>query len=222
MEGERYSSYRLLRSVKNRFGSTDELGVFEMSESGLQVVSNPSEMFLSEHNFDSEILAGLAVAVIVDGSRAFLVEIQALCVSGSSVTRHVNGLQENRAGMIISVLMKQAGLKLQDNAIFINVVSGFKLTETAGDLAVAAAICSSFMEFPIPHDIAFIGEIGLGGELRSVPRMDKRVIAVAKLGYKKCIIPKAAEKLLSALDLDILILGCRNLKEVINVVFQAN
>ncbi|KAG1335335.1 DNA repair protein RadA [Cocos nucifera] len=238
--GERCSSYRLLRSVKNRFGSTDEsslfqgmqislrakwmrnpkykiywggvkskLGVFEMSESGLQAVSNPSEMFLSEYNSDSEILAGLAVAVIVDGSRAFVVEVQALCVSGSSVTRHVNGLQENRADMIIS-------------AIFLNVVSGFKLTETAGDLAVAAAICSSFMEFPIPHDIAFIGEIGLGGELRTVPRMDKRVIAVAKLGFKKCVIPKAAEKLLSALDLDILILGCRNLKQVINVVFQAN
>ncbi|XP_072998824.1 uncharacterized protein [Typha latifolia] len=220
MEGERYSSYRLLRAVKNRFGSIDELGVFEMSESGLQAVSNPSDIFLSENNSDSEILAGLAVAVVVDGSRTFLLEVQALCVSGSSVAGHVNGIQPGRADMIISVLMKQAGLKLQGNAIFLNVVSGFKLTETAGDLAIAAAICSSFLELPIPNDIAFIGEVGLGGELRSVPRMDKRVIAVSKLGYKKCVVPRTAEKLLVALNLDIAILGCKNLKEVINTVFN--
>ncbi|XP_065016658.1 uncharacterized protein LOC103991350 isoform X2 [Musa acuminata AAA Group] len=169
MEGERYSSYRLLRSVKNRFGSTDE----------------------------------------------------ALCVSDpSSVSRYANGIKASRADMIIAVLMKQAGLKLQGNAIFLNVVSGFNLTETAGDLAIAAAICSSFLEFPIPNDIAFIGEVGLGGELRAVPRMDKRVIAVAKLGFKRCVIPKAAERTLTSLNLDITILGCKNLKEVINTVFQ--
>uniref|UniRef100_A0A2P2JNM0 RecA family profile 1 domain-containing protein n=1 Tax=Rhizophora mucronata TaxID=61149 RepID=A0A2P2JNM0_RHIMU len=142
MEGEKYSSHRLLRPVKNRFGSTDELGVFQMSESGLQAVSNPSEMFLSEYHSNSEFVVGLAVAVIMDGSRSFLIEIQALCAPGSSVSRHVNGIQESRADMIISVLKKQAGLMLQENAIFLNVVSGLKLTETAGDLAIAAAICS--------------------------------------------------------------------------------
>lgn len=220
LEGERYSSYRLLRSVKNRFGSTDELGVFEMSESGLEAVSNPSEIFLTEQYSDSEILAGLAVAVIVDGSRTFVIEIQALCASGSSAIRHVDGVREGRANMIIAVLMKQAGLKLQDSAIFLNVVSGFKITETAGDLAIAAAICSSFLELAIPHDVAFIGEIGLGGELRAVSRMDKRVIAVAKLGYKKCVIPKTAEKSLAGLNLDITILGCRTVKEVINIIFH--
>eukprot|EP00268_Persea_americana_P053722 TRINITY_DN6109_c0_g1_i7.p1 TRINITY_DN6109_c0_g1~~TRINITY_DN6109_c0_g1_i7.p1 ORF type:complete len:119 (-),score=25.96 TRINITY_DN6109_c0_g1_i7:651-1007(-) len=117
--------------------------------------------------------------------------------------------------------MKQAGLKLQDSSIFLNVVSGINLKETAGDLAVAAAICSSFFEFPIPTDVAFIGEIGLGGELRTVPRMDKRVVTVSKLGYKRCIIPKSAEKLLTGLDLEegLQIVGCRNLKEVINGVF---
>nr|XP_023912106.1 uncharacterized protein LOC112023714 isoform X2 [Quercus suber] len=167
MEGEKYSSYRLLRSLKNRFGSTDELGVFEMSQSGLQAVSNPSEMFLSDQYSDSEYLAGLAVAVIMDGSRTFLIEVQALCASGSIASRQVNGIQASRADMIISVLMKQTGLKLQENAIFLNVVSGVKLSETAGDLAVAAAICSSFLEFPIPNNIAFIGEVGLGGELRT-------------------------------------------------------
>ncbi|TMW90576.1 hypothetical protein EJD97_015524 [Solanum chilense] len=221
MEGEKCSSHRLLRSVKNRFGSTDELGVFEMSQSGLQAVSNPSEMFLSEQQSDSEFLAGLAVTVIMDGSRAFLIEIQALCVAGSSVSRQVNGVQAGRAEMIISVLIKQAGLKLQENGVFLNVVSGVSLSETAGDLAVAAAICSSFLEFPLPVGIAFIGEIGLGGEIRTVPRMDKRINTVVKLGYKKCIIPKSAETLLSALDLgDTEIVACRNLKEMINIVFR--
>ncbi|KAG0499259.1 hypothetical protein HPP92_003950 [Vanilla planifolia] len=219
--GERYSLYRLLRSVKNRFGSTDELGLLEMTEFGLQAVSNPSEMFLSENYFDSDILAGLALAIVVDGSRTFVIEIQALCVHGSSVARHVNGIQESRADMIISVLMKQAGLKLHENAIFLNVVSGFKLTETAGDLAVAAAICSSFLEVPIPHDVAFVGEIGLGGELRMVPRVEKRLIAAAKLGFKRCIVPKAAETLLSSLDSGITALGCRTLKDVINLVFSS-
>ncbi|KAJ8535894.1 hypothetical protein K7X08_034295 [Anisodus acutangulus] len=221
MEGEKCSSHRLLRSVKNRFGSTDELGVFEMSQSGLQAVSNPSEMFLSEQQSDSEFLAGLAVTVIMDGSRAFLIEIQALCVAGSSVSRQVNGVQAGRAEMIIAVLIKQAGLKLQENGVFLNVVSGVSLSETAGDLAVAAAICSSFLEFPLPVGIAFIGEIGLGGEIRMVPRMDKRINTVAKLGYKKCIIPKSAETSLSALDLgDTEIVACRNLKEMINIVFR--
>ncbi|KAL3375563.1 hypothetical protein AABB24_006830 [Solanum stoloniferum] len=221
MEGEKCSSHRLLRSVKNRFGSTDELGVFEMSQSGLQAVSNPSEMFLSEQQSDSEFLAGLAVTVIMDGSRAFLIEIQALCVAGSSVSRQVNGVQAGRAEMIISVLIKQAGLKLQENGVFLNVVSGVSLSETAGDLAVAAAICSSFLEFPLPVGIAFIGEIGLGGEIRTVPRMDKRINTVVKLGYKKCIIPKSAETSLSALDLgDTEIVACRNLKEMINIVFR--
>ncbi|KAA8541730.1 hypothetical protein F0562_022882 [Nyssa sinensis] len=220
MEGEKYSSHRLLRSLKNRFGTTDELGVFEMSQSGLQAVSNPSEMFLSEEHLDAEFLAGLAVAAIMDGSRTFLIEIQALCVAGSSISRQVNGVRANRADMIISVLTKQAGLKLQENGIFLNVVSGVTLTETAGDLAIAAAICSSFLEFPIPNSMAFIGEIGLGGELRMVPRMEKRIITVAKMGYKKCVIPKSAEKSLSALDLgEMKILGCKNLKEMINSVF---
>ncbi|KAJ3683644.1 hypothetical protein LUZ60_013871 [Juncus effusus] len=220
MEGERYSAYRLLRSVKNRFGSTDELGVFEMSETGLQAVSNPSEMFLTEQNPDSEILAGLAIGVMIDGSRTFVIEVQALCVAGTSNMRRVNGIDPSRADLIISVLMKQACLKLHDNAIFLNVVSGIKLSETAGDLAIAAAICSSFLESPIPNDVAFIGEIGLGGELRTVPRMDKRIIAVAKLGYKRCVVPKMSEKMIGGLDLDIEILVCKNLKEMIGIIFS--
>ncbi|XP_058180856.1 uncharacterized protein LOC131299238 [Rhododendron vialii] len=222
MEGEKFSSHRLLRSVKNRFGSTDELGVFEMSQLGLQAVSNPSEMFLSEQQSDSEVLAGLAVAAMMDGSRTFLIEIQALCVSGSSGSRQVNGVQASRADMIISVLKKQAGLKLQEHGIYLNVVSGVTLSETAGDLAVAAAICSSFLEFPIPNNVAFIGEIGLGGELRGVPRMEKRLNTVAKLGYKKCIVAESAQKSLAGLAYEgMTIVRCRNLKEMINTVFTS-
>ncbi|WCJ39694.1 DNA repair protein RadA [Euphorbia peplus] len=220
LEGEKHSTHRLLRPVKNRFGSTDELGVFEMSQSGLQAVANPSEIFLSEQYTGSEILVGLAVAVVMDGSRSFLIEIQALCTTGSSVSRQVNGIQAGRADMIISVVKKQAGLMLQENAIFLNVVSGITLTETAGDVAVAAAICSSFLEMPIPKDVAFIGEIGLGGELRTVPLMEKRVNTVAKIGYKMCIVPKSAEKYLSNLaSEEIKIIGCVNLREMIDAVF---
>ncbi|CAJ1951054.1 unnamed protein product [Sphenostylis stenocarpa] len=237
INGEKCSSHRMLRAVKNRFGSTDELGVFEMSHSGLQAVSNASEMFLSEQHLDSEILAGLAVAVIMDGSRTFLIEIQALCLSSSTGSRQVNGIQLNRADMIISVLIKQAGLRLREHAVFLNVVSGLTLTETAGDLAIAAAICSSqvehivallllflpCLEIPIPNDIAFIGEIGLGGELRMVHRMDKRVYTVAKLGFRMCIVPKVAEKALGTEGLEKMkVVGCRNLKEIFNLVRLIN
>ncbi|KAG6398039.1 hypothetical protein SASPL_139489 [Salvia splendens] len=239
--GEKCSSHRLLRSVKNRFGSTEELGVFKMSQSGLQGIMNPSEMFLADPHSDSDYLAGLAVAVIMDGSRAFLIEVQAmflfnlirctaLCVAGSSsVVRHVNGVQGSRADMIISVIIKQAGLKLQENGIFLNVVSGVSLTETAGDLAIAAAICSRhgfyFLESPIPRGIAFIAEVGLGGELRMVAQLEKRVSTVAKLGYTKCIVPKLAANSLSEMQGGqeaMEIVGCNNLKEMINSVFTSN
>ncbi|KAH9300269.1 hypothetical protein KI387_011852, partial [Taxus chinensis] len=167
MEGERLYSHRLLRAVKNRFGSIDEIGVLEMAQTGLQAVVNPSELYLGERNFDQQVLAGLAVAVIIDGSRPFLIETQALCCAGVSLSRRYNGLQESRADMIIAVLIKQVGLKLQNQAVFLNVVGGLRLNEPAGDLAIAASVCSSFLEIPIPTGIAFIGEIGLGGELRT-------------------------------------------------------
>ncbi|XP_074285360.1 uncharacterized protein LOC141610943 isoform X1 [Silene latifolia] len=220
LEGEKHPSHRLLHSVKNRFGSIDELGVFEMSESGLEAVSNPSEMFLSEEHSDSENLVGLAVAVIIDGSLSFLVKVQALCVSRPGVSRLANGVQLSRAGLILSVLKNQLGLKLDDHSIFLNVINGVSLTETSGDLAVAVAICSSFLEFPLPNRVAFIGEIGLGGELLMVPRIEKRVITLAKFGYKKCVVPESAEKALGAISSEIQIVGCKNLKEVLAKVFR--
>ncbi|KAH1207506.1 DNA repair protein RadA [Glycine max] len=224
MEGEKYSPYRMLRAVKNRFGSTDELAVLEMSQSGLQVVSNASEMFLTQQHSDSNVLAGLAIAVIMDGSRTFLIEIQALCLTHCPVSSSLsNGINANKANIIKCVLIKQTGLHLQDNAMFLNVVSGMTVTETAGDLAIAAAICSSFLEFPIPEGTAFIGEIGLGGELRMVPRIEKRVNTLVKLGYRMCVVPKQAEKLLETEGLGKMkVVGCKDLKEVINAVFSRN
>eukprot|EP01018_Ginkgo_biloba_P001511 Gb_17819 [translate_table: standard] len=221
MEGERLLSHRLLRAVKNRFGSTDEIGVLEMVKSGLQAVTNPSELYLGERNTDPEVLAGVAVTVTIDGSRPFLIETQALCSSGVSITRRFNGVKESRADMIIAVLIKQAGLKLQDSAIYLNVVGGVRLEETAADLAIAASICSSFLEIPIPCDMAFIGEIGLGGELRTIGRMDRRINELAKLGFTKCIIPKSTEKSINGLAWEgISIISCKNVKEVINTIFQ--
>ncbi|KAL2925083.1 DNA repair protein RadA [Bienertia sinuspersici] len=243
--GEKHSSHRLLRSVKNRFGSTDEacfsystcgseLGVFDMSESGLQAVSNPSQMFLSEVHSESELLAGLAVAVIMDGSRTFLIEIQvvgalmqfylqALYVPDSS-GRHYNGVPTSRADMIISVLKKQAGLKMQDSVIMLFVTSLIALLEYLSPKLLEILLSSfafSYLELPIPNHVAFIGEIGLGGELRMVPRIEKRVINLAKLGYKMCIVPKLAEKALAALNLEGLqVVGCNNLKAVIDEVFR--
>ncbi|KAG4955446.1 hypothetical protein JHK85_041826 [Glycine max] len=211
MEGEKYSPYRMLRAVKNRFGSTDELAVLEMSQSGLQVVSNASEMFLTQQHSDSNVLAGLAIAVIMDGSRTFLIEIQALCLTHCPVSSSLsNGINANKANIIKC-------------AVFLNVVSGMTVTETAGDLAIAAAICSSFLEFPIPEGTAFIGEIGLGGELRMVPRIEKRVNTLVKLGYRMCVVPKQAEKLLETEGLGKMkVVGCKDLKEVINAVFSRN
>ncbi|KAG5104178.1 hypothetical protein JHK82_041148 [Glycine max] len=211
MEGEKYSPYRMLRAVKNRFGSTDELAVLEMSQSGLQVVSNASEMFLTQQHSDSNVLAGLAIAVIMDGSRTFLIEIQALCLTHCPVSSSLsNGINANKANIIKC-------------AMFLNVVSGMTVTETAGDLAIAAAICSSFLEFPIPEGTAFIGEIGLGGELRMVPRIEKRVNTLVKLGYRMCVVPKQAEKLLETEGLGKMkVVGCKDLKEVINAVFSRN
>ncbi|KAG6395762.1 hypothetical protein SASPL_141886 [Salvia splendens] len=223
VDGEKLSSHRLLRSVKNRFGSTEELGVFKMSQSGLQGIFNPSEMFLADPHSDSDYLAGLAVAVIMDGSRAFLIEVQAmflsilyvaqliwaLCVAGSSsVVRHVNGVQGSRADMIISVIIKQAGLKLQENVMIFILIPAL-----------------SFLESPIPRGIAFIAEVGLGGELRMVAQLEKRVSTVAKLGYKKCIVPKLAANSLSEMQEGpeaMEIVGCNNLKEMINSVFTSN
>ncbi|XP_074285372.1 uncharacterized protein LOC141610951 [Silene latifolia] len=206
LDGEKHSSRRILRLEKNRFGSTDELGVFEMSNSGLKAVSNPSEMFLREEHSDSERFIGHAIA--------------ALCVPELGASTDVNGVQLSRARFIASVLRQQARLELENHSISLNIINGVSLKETSGDLAVAATICSSFMELPLPNDMAFIGEIGLGGELITVPKIEKSVNTLAKLGYKTCVIPESAVKALEGLSSKIQIIGCKNLKQVIDKVFK--
>ncbi len=189
LEGERFHSYRLLRSVKNRFGSTDEVGVFEMSGQGMLEVSNPSEAFLSERSEGT----GSAIAVTLEGTRPLLVEIQALTSTTSFglPRRTANGIDFNRLLLLAAVLSKRMGLRLYDQDIFVNVVGGLRINEPAVDLSVAVAIASSFRDAPVVHDLAIMGEIGLSGELRSISQVPKRLNEAARLGFKRCLLPQS-------------------------------
>jgi DNA repair protein RadA/Sms len=188
MEGDRFHAYRLLRSVKNRFGSTHEVGVFEMTELGMVEVANPSEAFLAERLPDS---AGSAIAVTMEGTRPLLVEIQALASTTSFglPRRTANGIDFNRLLLLVAVLTKRVGLRLFDQDVFINVVGGLRVNEPAADLAVALAIASSFQNAPLPADLAAIGEVGLSGEVRAVSHLSQRLNEAAKLGFGRCIVP---------------------------------
>jgi DNA repair protein RadA/Sms len=190
LEGDRFQAYRLLRSVKNRFGATAEVGVFEMQEHGLVEVTNPSEAFLAERMIHSP---GSAVAVTMEGTRPLLVEIQGLTSPTQFVNarRTPNGVDFNRLLMITAVLTRRVGLKLAEQDIFVNVVGGIQIDEPAADLAVAAAITSSSKDISVRAEAVLIGEIGLAGELRMPGQMQARVREAAKLGFKTAIVPKA-------------------------------
>ena len=188
-EGERYSSYRVLRANKNRFGSTNEIGVFEMTASGLQEVLNPSEIFLCERPADS---SGSVVVPIIEGTRPFLVEIQGL-VSRSAfgmVRQKAQGFDVNRLGVLAAVLEKRLGLNLGDKDIFLNVVGGVKVMDPAADLGVSLAVASALLDKVVPHDTAILGEVGLLAEVRSVGQIVSRVKEAEKLGFTRCIVPK--------------------------------
>ena len=191
-EGERHLSYRVLRAVKNRFGSTNEIGVFDMTEDGLAEVKNPSEMFLSGK---PENAPGSAIFCTMEGTRPMLCELQALTSATcfGMPRRTATGFDYNRLNMLIAVLEKRVGLNLSNQDVYINVVGGLKVTEPAADLAVCVSVASSFRNFAIPEDTALIGEIGLTGELRSVGHIEKRIKEAEKLGFKNIIIPKANE-----------------------------
>jgi DNA repair protein RadA/Sms len=187
-EGERYSSYRVLRAIKNRFGSTNEIGVFEMTGEGLAQVENPSQLFLSERAHNA---AGSVIVPVLEGSRPFLVEIQGL-VSRSSfgmVRQKAQGFDANRLAMLVAVLEKRMGLNLQDKDIFLNVVGGVRVMDPAADLAVCLAIASSLLERPVSSDAVVLGEVGLSSEIRSVSQLAIRLNEAAKLGFKRCIVP---------------------------------
>jgi len=187
-EGDRFSTYRILRAVKNRFGSTNEIGVFEMTPSGLKDVRNPSEIFLSERPKD---VSGSVVTSVLEGSRPLLVEIQAL-VSKSGfgyARRRAEGFDYNRLSLLVAVLEKRIGLELFAEDIFINVAGGIKIEDPAADLAVAMAINSAFKEQIVMDDMLVLGEIGLAGEIRSISQAVLRINEAEKLGFKHCILP---------------------------------
>src|SRR5215211_1026163 len=190
LEGDRYHQYRILRAVKNRFGSTDEVGVFEMADAGLREVRNPSEAFLEERSGNA---AGSTVAVTMEGSRPILVEVQALTSSTAYglPRRSANGLDANRLQLLVAVLQKRVGLSLGSQDIYANVVGGLKIAEPAADLAVALAIGSSVRERQVDPGTVAVGEIGLSGELRSVNQLDRRVNEARRLGFSRVIVPSA-------------------------------
>ena len=186
-EGDNRGTYRLLRSIKNRFGSTSEIAVFKMTGTGLVEIPNPSEMLIPMH---SDSLSGAAVGVILDGTRPFLIEVQALVSSAAYGTpqRSATGFDSRRLNMLLAVLEKRAGFKLGVKDVFLNMAGGLKISETACDLAVISAVLSSNIDCPIPPDVCFAGEVGLSGEIRPVPQTDRRVAEASRLQYKKIFI----------------------------------
>ena len=188
-EGERTQSYRLLRAIKNRYGSTNEIGVFEMSDAGLKEVPNPSEMFLSGRPVG---VSGCCIGCVMEGTRPILAEVQALVTkSGYSAPRRTStGFDFARLAIIIAVLEKRAGLFYGTLDVYVNVVGGFRLDEPAADLPVALALFSSYLDSPISEKIAAFGEIGLGGEIRGISNISQRIAEAQRLGFETCIIPK--------------------------------
>ena len=188
-EGDRQYLYRILRTIKNRFGSTSEIGIYEMVTRGLREVRNPSEMLLSD-NRDEE-MSGIAIGVTIEGARPFLVEVQALVSSAAYGTpqRAVTGFDQRRLNMLLAVLEKRARFKLGQKDVFLNMAGGLKIVDPAIDLAVVAAVMSSNFDLTIPRHTAFVGEVGLSGEIRTVTRMEQRVAEAAKLGFETIYIP---------------------------------
>ena len=198
-EGERHMAYRILRAAKNRFGATNEIGVFEMEDGGLAEVPNPSEALLSGRPTDSP---GTCVTCVMEGARPVLAEVQALVVPSSlgNPRRVSNGFDYNRAMLLLAVLEKRGGLLLNSCDAYFNVIGGLSLDEPAADLATMIAIASSFRDKPVPSDLAAIGEIGLTGELRAVSSLGQRLSEVRRLGFTKCLIPKRTQGKLVAPD----------------------
>ena len=194
LEGEPFSSYRLLRGVKNRFGSTNEVGIFEMKSNGLIEVDNPSQTFLAER---AQETVGSAVVPTLEGTRPLLVEVQALTsVSTYGPPRRIaNGIDFNRLLLITAVLTKRAGLALGNQDILVNVAGGLKINEPAADLGVALAIASSLRNAAVDPGLVSVGELGLSGELRAVPHIEKRLSEAAKLGFKRCLLPRTRQKI---------------------------
>ena len=216
-EGERNHVFRILRAVKNRFGSTNEIGVFEMKESGLEEVANPSAVFLSERSANNP---GSVVTASMEGTRPILVEIQALA-SGTSLgtpRRTILGLDPNRVALLVAVMEKQLGLQLIGHDIFMNVAGGVKIDEPAVDLGIVSVVASSFLDKPIPEGTAVFGEVGLTGEIRAIGHVETRVEETRKMGFRKCLVPQHNLKRMVEID-GIQVVGVRTITEAVDTLF---
>jgi DNA repair protein RadA/Sms len=216
-EGDKGHPYRILRAVKNRFGSTNEIGVFEMKSLGLEEVSNPSELFLSERPSNT---AGSVVVSSIEGTRPILVELQAL-ISPTNFglpRRMAIGVDPNRVSLLLAVLEKRAGLQLQGQDVFINVVGGMQIDEPAVDLGIVAAVASGFRERPLDPKILVLGEVGLGGEVRAIHQADARLREAAKMGFKQCLLPDRNRMRLDGVD-GIDVIGVGHIRQALEILF---
>lgn len=218
-EGDRNYMYRILRAHKNRFGSTDEIAIYEMQSSGLREVTNPSEMLLSHTDME---LSGVAVSATIEGIRPFLIEVQAL-VSTSAYgvpQRSATGFDIRRMNMLLAVLEKRAGFKLPQKDVFLNIAGGLRVNDPAIDLAVISSVLSSNLDLAIPSNICMTGEIGLSGEIRPVMRVDQRISEAEKLGFKRIIIPDFNSGMIDKKKYKIEILGASKVDEAFKILFK--
>lgn len=214
-EGEKNGPYRLLRAAKNRFGSTNEVGVFEMYDKGLREIPNPSEMLLSGRPKGA---SGTCVACAMEGSRPILAEVQALAARSflNVPRRTTDGFDYNRAALLVAVLEKRGGLRLSDCDIYLNVIGGLNIDEPGSDLPVVIAIASSFRDTPVADDLTAVGEVGLTGEIRMVSNLEQRLTEIARLGFRKCVIPRHGTDKLRPPE-GIQLLRVRNVREAIEI-----
>ena len=217
-EGDQHYMYRLLRSVKNRFGSTSELGIYEMEQTGLRQVSNPSELLLTD---DHDGLSGVAISSAIEGVRPFLVETQALVSSAAYGTpqRSATGFDQRRLNMLLAVLEKRVGFKLMQKDVFLNIAGGLRVTDMAMDLSVIAAVLSSNVDTPIEEGWCMAGEVGLSGEVRPVARIEQRIREAEKLGFHHIIIPKYNLSGLNRKKIDIELVPVRKVEEALRALF---
>ncbi len=218
-EGDRNHLYRIIRATKNRFGSTSELGIFEMNNKGLREVSNPSEMLLSQN---TENMSGVAVSATIEGIRPFLIEVQALVSTAAYGTpqRNSTGFNVRRLNMLLAVLEKRAKFQLASKDVFLNIAGGLKVDDPGTDLSIVCSILSSNVDMALPKDICFAGEIGLSGEIRPVTRVEQRISEAAKLGFKKIYISKFNKKGINFSKFDIEVFEASKVEEVFRALFK--
>ncbi len=217
-EGERTHSYRVLRGIKNRFGSTNEIGIFEMTHLGLKEVLNPSEVFLSQRNYGA---SGCVISSAIEGTRPILIEVQALVTPTSYgiPQRTAMGIDYKRLSILIAVLEKKSGIQLSKADIFLNIAGGVRIDEPAIDLASAMSIISSFRDIPVDSETVVLGEVGLSGEVRTISYIDRRINEAAKLGFKKILIPKSNGKKLFGVNKAIEVIPVENIREAVEKIF---